>query len=789
MQGDLFVKDDMNKLTLMLYIVGGNLERRGLVYTRTLLQVMRGISGYKTDKVAILAETGGSCLDPQRTVTGGVEDDAGKRYRVLKQNLMDRLAEKAANGSIASAENLARLKVLDRISWDKNERWKIEENAIVPLQSSPQKEGLVLMTEKDEEGNVIELRDLITEAVTSYPAEQYALILCGHGGGPLWGFGEDERNDDDMIISADLCRMMPVIRGLLGGKKLAFVGYNSCRMSHIEAVTAWAEGARNMVASEGDEQGIGWMRAEMIGTLLKACQEYDSEITDDVFDHRIFPELLKEIYRNIYKREECILTALDLRDDKIDGFKEAFLDFCGALAGRFQEKPMEVYRLLSGIRNQSQRIDEYSIDLGLWAKNLVNTAYFRDDSSIVRKYEKLEESIRNLTRKRYASAELFPKDISGISMFFPDSDSTTDNSNFEKYLFSHRVSHKDGFRTWPFHGYASGLEPPKDREEAEDFCPEYDYLKDGYWKLAALHNAMREAGRLKENRENDTAELCDRISRELFLCGQGGLLSERKRLELAEEIRKDREGVFEKNVVVRYIYEGEEGRYSRNRGLGYLKDVRRGADGQETDGQNTVRREPDRPEAFPREADCPEVFRREPDQPNRGFRWFFAQNGNSEFLIPIYGTEGGDVFDGCVTILTPVLIDQRMHMLAIRFEEGAARGRVKGYYRYHFPYDRITHYISGDGDLEGKEISFLGSVSEGVRYEMAFEDEAPERFVIGSFLYEKNTAFVRGKMDTAADYGQYETVKVMRYWRDVFGNRMQMRENDLKPAERESLLF
>ncbi|WP_074647707.1 clostripain-related cysteine peptidase [[Clostridium] aminophilum] len=779
----------MNKLTLMLYMVGGNLERRGLVYTKMLLQIMRGIAGCKTENVAILAETGGSCLDPQRTVTGGVEDDAGKRYRVLKQNLMDRLAEKAANGSIASAENLARLKVLDRISWDKNERWLIKDHELIPLQNPPGKEGLVLMTEKDEEGNVIELRDLITEAVTSYPAEQYALILCGHGGGPLWGFGEDERNDDDMIISADLCRMMPVIRGLLDGKKLAFVGYNSCRMSHIEAVTAWAEGARAIVASEGDEQGIGWVKEKMIETLLKVCQEYDSEITDDVFDTGVLHKMLDEIYRDLHKREEYVWTALDLREDKIDGFKEAFQEFCRSLAKRYKERPMEMFWLLSGIRDQSQRIDEYSIDLGLWAKNLVNTAFFRDDPSMVRKYEKLEASIRNLTLKRYVSAETFPKDISGISLFFPDSDSTTDNSNFEKYLFSHRVSHKDGFRTWPFHGYAAGLEQPQNREEAQDFCPEYDYLKKGYWELAALYNAMREAGRLKENRENGTEAIRDKINREFFLYGQSSLLSEREKTDLTETIRKDREGVFEQNVVVRYIYEGDEGRYSRNRGLGYLKDVRRGADGQETDGQNTVRREPDRPEAFPREADCPEVFRREPDKPDRGFRWFFAQNGNSEFLIHVYGKEGGDFFEGRVTILTPVLIDHRMYMLAIRFEEGSAIGRVSGYYRYHFPYDRITHYISGDGDLEGKEISFLGSVSEGVRYEMAFEDEAPERFVIGSFLYGKNTAFVRGKMDTAADYGQYETVKVMRYWRDVFGNRMQMRENDLKPAERESLLF
>ncbi|MCR5655930.1 MAG: hypothetical protein K6G06_00580 [Butyrivibrio sp.] len=61
------------------------------------------------------------------------------------------------------------------------------------------------------------------------------------------------------------------------------------------------------------------------------------------------------------------------------------------------------------------------------------------------------------------------------------------------------MSHRDGFKTWPFHGYDIGLTQLGTDEEAKDFCPEYDYLKDGYWELAALYNAMREAARLMED--------------------------------------------------------------------------------------------------------------------------------------------------------------------------------------------------------------------------------------------------------------------------------------------------
>jgi hypothetical protein len=744
MQRDLFIKDDMNKLTLMLYMVGGDLERKSLAYTKVLLQVMKGISQYKStfretggaDDVAVIAETGGSCLDPECTVTGGVEDDAREKYRDLKQNFMDRLRVNAEKGSVSSADSLTKLEVLDKIAWDKNERWKIEDNELLPLQNPPKKEGLVLMTEKDEEGNVIELIDLLTEAVTLYPAEQYALIFCGHGGGPLWGFGEDERNDDDMIISADLCRMMPVIRELLGGKKLAFIGYNSCRMSHIEAVTAWAKGARTMIAAEGDEEGIGWMRSKTIETLLAACHGFDTKLTDSAFDKKILPILLDKIYVGLDKHEGLVLTSINLDENIVDGFKNAFNRFCRCLAVRMREAPGQMYRLLAGIRDKSQKIDEYSVDLGLWARNLAASEYLRADKVFISNYEALAKSIREMIIRLYASPEVFSRDISGISLFFPNTDSTTDNSNFEKYLFSHRVSHRDGFKTWPFHGYVIGLAQPGTDEEAQDFCPEYDYLKDGYWELAALYNAMREAARLMEDNENSVDEIYDKIKQELFIYGKSYLLSESDARKLATELLNITDGVFEQDLVVRYIYEGDEGKYSRNRGLGYLPLNK-------CDGGNL----------------------------DDGAWWFWAKDGNSRFFVHVYGIEGRDYLNGDITILVPVLLDSKIFMLRVRFDEGAAHGQIEGYYRYYFQYDRITDYISGDAALIGKEIAFPGSVSEGARYEMTFDNEKAENFVIGTIRYGKDSALVRDRFAENELPSQYESISVKRYRRDVFGNK------------------
>ncbi|MCR5655927.1 MAG: hypothetical protein K6G06_00565 [Butyrivibrio sp.] len=72
-------------------------------------------------------------------ITGGVEDDAREKYRDLKQNFIDLLRTKAEKGSVSSADSLAKMEVLDKIAWDRNERWKIEDNELLPLQNPPKK--------------------------------------------------------------------------------------------------------------------------------------------------------------------------------------------------------------------------------------------------------------------------------------------------------------------------------------------------------------------------------------------------------------------------------------------------------------------------------------------------------------------------------------------------------------------------------------------------------------------------------------------------------------------------
>ena len=131
----------MRKITLMLYIVGSDLERKLLIHTRMLLGLMEGIYEYKrmtadnekTDDYAILAETGGVCLDPDNTVTCSIGDDARQEYGRLREKLSEGLRRRKENGSDAAGRKSARLDSLYKIAWEKNERWVVEDEIISPF--------------------------------------------------------------------------------------------------------------------------------------------------------------------------------------------------------------------------------------------------------------------------------------------------------------------------------------------------------------------------------------------------------------------------------------------------------------------------------------------------------------------------------------------------------------------------------------------------------------------------------------------------------------------------------
>ncbi len=138
------IEETQAKQTIMLYIIGSNLESEGGLATDDLEEISRATL---TDDTNIIIQTGG-CTHWNNSFCN---DDEVQRfcYKDGKFNELDNL------GTVSMA-------------------------------------------------NIDALTDFITFAADEYPADDYVLILWDHGGGVPVGYGVDENFPDDMIYDYQL---------------------------------------------------------------------------------------------------------------------------------------------------------------------------------------------------------------------------------------------------------------------------------------------------------------------------------------------------------------------------------------------------------------------------------------------------------------------------------------------------------------------------------------------------------------------------------------------------------
>ena len=114
---------------------------------------------------------------------------------------------------------------------------------------------VVWQSDKMDMGNSSTLTWLLKFGKENRPAEQYALILWDHGGGPLEGVCWDE------LFSLDNLSLKELENGIEGaglGQKLSWIGFDACLMSSLEVASALEPYADYMIASQETEPSHGW---------------------------------------------------------------------------------------------------------------------------------------------------------------------------------------------------------------------------------------------------------------------------------------------------------------------------------------------------------------------------------------------------------------------------------------------------------------------------------------------------------------------------------------------------
>ena len=153
----------------------------------------------------------------------------------------------------------------------------------------------------------------LSETVEKFPAEHYGVICWDHGGGPLIGYGVDEKYPDpDNIFTSDCLTLQEMDTALSQSpfkeKKLDFFGFDACLMGTLEVADMLKEYAEVMIASPESEPGIGW-NYSFLNALNQTVES--SNISHAIIDS--YAESVRNSYSST-SHPDYTLMAFDLSE-------------------------------------------------------------------------------------------------------------------------------------------------------------------------------------------------------------------------------------------------------------------------------------------------------------------------------------------------------------------------------------------------------------------------------------------------------------------------------------------
>ena len=160
------------------------------------------------------------------------------------------------------------------IASDHTQRYKVEAGNLVLVDDSL---GQLDCTSPDT------LADFISWGAENYPANRYILIFWDHGAGPVYGFGYDEHQSEDSVLTID--EIQTAIRQ--SGITFDIIGMDSCIMSSLEICCAMYNYCDYMILSEDFESGYGWSYTGWLNALSEDTGISSEELGKIIVDGMI----------------------------------------------------------------------------------------------------------------------------------------------------------------------------------------------------------------------------------------------------------------------------------------------------------------------------------------------------------------------------------------------------------------------------------------------------------------------------------------------------------------------
>ena len=191
-------------LTLMIYLCGSDLESKAGAASADLDEIIA--SGINTDQVNVAVIAGGTTK-----WQNGFSDEETAVYTI-------------GPGS----------------QWEKKKTF-----------TSPVQEGAPANM-----GEADTLKSFLDYSYTEYPAQNFALIMWDHGGGPMRGLCWDTAWAKDNLTMEEFTGALAA--SPFAEEKLSWIGFDACLMSSVETAHLVTPFAKYMIASEETEPSMGW---------------------------------------------------------------------------------------------------------------------------------------------------------------------------------------------------------------------------------------------------------------------------------------------------------------------------------------------------------------------------------------------------------------------------------------------------------------------------------------------------------------------------------------------------
>lgn len=211
-------------LTLMIYMVGSDLESSGASATNDLNEMLA--SGADLSRVNVLVYTGGAA------------------------------------------------KWHSDVPADANAMLLLTESGFVTLETR----------ELSSMGDPANLTYLLDYGYGNFPADSWALILWDHGNGPVMGYGSDKNFGGDALTLPEL-RAALEASPFGGGNRLRFIGFDACLMASAELAITLSDHADLLISSQETEPGYGWNYSFLAGAGTTAAETLACDIVDAFLDY------------------------------------------------------------------------------------------------------------------------------------------------------------------------------------------------------------------------------------------------------------------------------------------------------------------------------------------------------------------------------------------------------------------------------------------------------------------------------------------------------------------------